>query len=410
MTKFSKKCSLLLIMAILLVPLLPQAKTINIGRLLDSAVIACAEKDKKKLNKITKEISSLLAVNIELKDQQHYLNALIKTFNSGKCYIPYSNIEIKNSSKSKKQIVAKPKKITIVDKKSKIFVRLGMGYADNINNGINHSQISVNNLFGSGKIDLQVGEENRPLSDSFQVLRLSHYRELSTHLNIYADVRKQLYDTHKEYNFDTFKVGINAKIPKIPIKYNVFMEGIWLQGEQWGKSLNASLQVPIYNKNDTMLIWTAGLQNSQQVSQGHYTALATEMGLSYQQKLSTNMLLNISAELLKDDVHAGERAGGNRLSKTINISTQYRIKPNLKLETQLSHITYQDELPYSPALFGSTKRDQTKEKMAAHLELSLDKNTWLDLSYVRSKLTDNEILLFDTPWGDYVSMGIGHRW
>ena len=97
-------------------------------------------------------------------------------------------------------------------------------------------------------------------------------------------------------------------------------------------------------------------------------------------------------------------------SKTINISTQYRIKPNLKLETQLSHITYQDELPYSPALFGSTKRDQTKEKMAAHLELSLDKNTWLDLSYVRSKLTDNEILLFDTPWGDYVSMGIGHRW
>lgn len=407
MSGFFKLSSLFVWGGVAICPIIIHAETklIDMGYWLDQAAMACANKDRDQLKRIESKINSLLKITPELQNRRQYLLGILGAFEGGQCYIP-----IRSKHKKITKAVSKSKKRIKVQQKNNTLFRVATGFANNINNGVKHDNISVNSLFGSEKVNLTIGEGSRPISDVFYSLKLSHSHEISDKYTTYLDIRSQFYQKNHDYNFSVAKAGLSSGIASTESTYDVSAEAVWLERKIWEKNVKVKVRTPLYEDKKNKLTLEGALKNSWHLSHNQYSAMKFEVSGSYQRHLSDQLKVGAFIAGAKDDVYSASRLGGDKRSYEFSASTRYQFTPKITANAQVSYESLQDELPYSPALFGAARRHQKKEAMALYVKANLKKNSWVDFSYVRDKSEDNYIALFDTPWSDYVSVGFGYRW
>lgn len=371
-------------------------QTVDLEYWLERAAQACQIGDRETLDSVSYKLRNLMNESTVLDTSlQQYINQWLVLFQHGVCS-PEQLQQRSRSSASDESV------------KGQITLSTSIGYLDNVNLGTRHENLSINNPFGDGKVNLQVDERSRPLSSFFVNVR-GVYHAMNTHGGTdYAAALQQVYPDEPDYNMTGLAVGRQWQADESA------QEAHFSLVSDPNGNARASLggvyhQVLSIENTDVVRNTraTIGARYDFYPQQDEQNAIFVDTGIKRQQLLAEGGQLSTGVALNYD--HAlGSRPGGSRIGLELSGSWDGENilgwSPSLGATLSYKH----DQNVYNRALFSEGVRNQTQARLELGLSKKITNNNHIAVKYTLDKSQDGEIPLFDLPVGNMLSITFEH--
>lgn len=369
--------------------------TIDVEYWLDRAAQACQAGDQATLDTVSDQLRGLMNEPPVLEvSLQRYIQQWLVLFQHGVC-LPE---QLQQRTSTPDEAV-----------EGQITLSTSIGYLDNVNLGTRHENLSINNPFGDGKVNLQVDERSRPLSSSFVNVR-GTYQVMNAHGGTdYAAALQQVYPDEPDYNMTGLAAGRQWQADESAKEAHFS-----LVSDPDGNT-RASLggvyhQVLSVENTDVVRNTRASLGARYDVypQQAEQNAVFVDAGIKRQQllpeggQLSTGIVFNYDHAL-------GSRPGGSRvgldLSGSWNGESMAGWSPSLGATLSYKR----DDDAYNRALFSEGVRNQTQARLELGLSKKITNSNRIAVKYTLDKSQDREIPLFDLPLGNTLGITFEHQ-
>ncbi|OQX10064.1 MAG: hypothetical protein BWK73_21235 [Thiothrix lacustris] len=377
---------------------------VDLGKFLEQASQACERHDDLALQQASHELRQHIKrlPNLSIAKQQ-YVEQWLFLFQYGVCRP--EQIKQKNSANTSANTIVQPQP-TVATKGAANF-SASVGYVDNINAGTRHERLNVNNPFGEGEIELQVGQGNLPIASAVVGAR-GTYQTLNTHGGLdYVAAMQQLYTEASTQNMTGFaagrqwQAGVHGNEAHLAFVSDAQGNSRASLSGRYQKALGEASQVP--------RILDTGIRYDVYPEQAEQNAAVVDVRLQQPRALPQGGQLLLGTSLSYN--HAlGERPGGDRVELAVSNLWQGEAFMGGWQPQVNATLAYQRDLkPYNQALFGESTRNQVRAEVGLGLSKTVLNNKRLSIKYTIDRTNDSGVALFDLPVGNAVTVAIDGR-
>ncbi len=264
-------------------------------------------------------------------------------------------------------------------------VSLGIGFDDNINQGISADSITLGTPMKP--ITLMLDNDYKPVSKSYMAANATRQITIDNGWTLRGTMGLRQFSEYSQ--LDTFGIHLTGRYALqtlgLPSYLQLGLYQSWLGGSPYRRVPFLEWQS---NFGDEMKPWVLNGQ-VQELSHDRVTsqdARITNVSVTRYLRWEALSLIALSAGLMRDQAH-GQRAGGDRQGDTLQISAQHSM-PQGQLQVQWAHARWISVKDFSPGLLDYPRRNQTSQ-LSLSYQKKLVAGTSFYIEYQRKIARDN---------------------
>lgn len=374
------------------------AQALDLETRLEQAAQACESGDNAGLERISLGVRQLMAEQPQaLAPHRQYLEQWLFLFRHGICRP--EQVTADKNAKSGKTSIKKGKTDW-----SSAQVSIAAGYLDNVNLGTRHDRLAINNPFGEGDLELQVGKESRPLSSSFVSVKGVYVVPRQEENGVdYVAALQQLYTDEPDFNLTGVAAGRQWLDNGKETAANISFVTDARQNQRG--SIGGAYHHPLGGSATTGNSLDLGVRHDFYPGQQEQGALVAEARLSQQRLLENGGRFQLGAGVQYDRA-LGDRPGGDRPQLELSAQWDGATVAGWQPSAGVTLSYKRDQKPFNQALFSDRVRNQTRTVVDIGLAKKISNNKRILVQYNYDRIRDSEIPLFDLPDGNTVSVAL----